>query len=114
MAGSPGDITPYGQFERDVVVVGGCGHVGLPLAIAATAVIGMLLEVCVLRRLYARDHMAQVLATFAIILIANDLVRMIWGPQPLALNPPAALAGPASSATAVTVAPVAPAATLGP
>jgi UDP-N-acetyl-D-mannosaminuronic acid dehydrogenase len=30
MAGSPGG----GQFERDIVVVGGCGHVGLPLAIA--------------------------------------------------------------------------------
>jgi UDP-N-acetyl-D-mannosaminuronic acid dehydrogenase len=30
MAGSPGG----GQFERDVVVVGGCGHVGLPLAMA--------------------------------------------------------------------------------
>src|SRR5215469_16304465 len=30
MAGAPGG----GQFERDVVVVGGCGHVGLPLAIA--------------------------------------------------------------------------------
>ena len=30
MAGSPtGD-----QFDRDVVVIGGCGHVGLPLAIA--------------------------------------------------------------------------------
>src|SRR5580658_465726 len=30
MAGSPsGD-----QFSRDVVVIGGCGHVGLPLAIA--------------------------------------------------------------------------------
>jgi len=35
-----------------------------------------------------------VLATFALILITNDLVRMIWGPQPLLLNPPAALAGP--------------------
>jgi UDP-N-acetyl-D-mannosaminuronic acid dehydrogenase len=34
MADSPGDGTPCGQFERDVVVVGGCGHVGLPLAIA--------------------------------------------------------------------------------
>jgi UDP-N-acetyl-D-mannosaminuronic acid dehydrogenase len=30
MTGSPGG----GQFERDVVVVGGCGHVGLPLAMA--------------------------------------------------------------------------------
>jgi UDP-N-acetyl-D-mannosaminuronic acid dehydrogenase len=34
MAGSPGGIAPRNQFERDVVVVGGCGHVGLPLAIA--------------------------------------------------------------------------------
>src|ERR1044071_6420691 len=34
MAGAPGDGTPRSQFERDVVVVGGCGHVGLPLAIA--------------------------------------------------------------------------------
>src|SRR6266404_304028 len=33
MAGSPG-VTPCDQFERDIVVVGGCGHVGLPLAIA--------------------------------------------------------------------------------
>src|SRR5215469_9801691 len=30
MAGSPAG----GQFDRDVVVIGGCGHVGLPLAIA--------------------------------------------------------------------------------
>src|SRR5579885_1482745 len=68
--------------------------VAIPLALAGTALVGMLLEVVVLRRLYRRDHMAQVLATFALILIANDLARMIWGPQPLALNPPTALAGP--------------------
>ena len=66
----------------------------LPLALAATAVIGALLEVSLLRRLYARDHLAQVLATFAVILIANELVRIIWGPQPILLNPPAALTGP--------------------
>jgi len=68
--------------------------VAVILSLAATAGIGMLLELAVLRRLYTRDHMAQVLATFAIILISNDLVRMIWGPQPMALNPPAALSGP--------------------
>ncbi len=68
--------------------------VAVPLALVATAAIGMLLELAVLRRLYTRDHMSQVLATFALILIANDSVRMIWGPQPISLNPPAALAGP--------------------
>jgi branched-chain amino acid transport system permease protein len=65
----------------------------LPLALALTAVIGMALEVTLLRRLYERDHLSKVLATFALILIANDLVRMIWGPQALLLDAPAAFAG---------------------
>jgi branched-chain amino acid transport system permease protein len=47
----------------------------------------------VLRRLYARDHLAQVLATFALILIANEVVRLVWGPQ-VPLNTPQALSGP--------------------
>jgi branched-chain amino acid transport system permease protein len=66
----------------------------LPLALAATAIVGAVLEVSVLRRLYERDHLSQVLATFAIILIANELVRMIWGSQPIMLNAPAGLSGP--------------------
>jgi branched-chain amino acid transport system permease protein len=66
----------------------------LPLALVATALIGAVLEVSLLRKLYERDHMTQVLATFAILLIANELVRMIWGPQPLLLNAPAGLTGP--------------------
>ncbi len=66
----------------------------VPLALAATAAVGMLLEITILRRLYARDHMSQVLATFALILIANEAVRMIWGSQPMPLGTPAALSGP--------------------
>jgi branched-chain amino acid transport system permease protein len=66
----------------------------LPLALVATGLIGAALEVSLLRRLYERDHLAQVLATFAIILIANELVRMIWGAQSLMLNAPAGLTGP--------------------
>jgi branched-chain amino acid transport system permease protein len=67
--------------------------IAMPLAMALTAVIGMALEVGLLRRLYERDHLSQVLATFALILIANDAVRMIWGPQALLLDAPRALAG---------------------
>ena len=66
----------------------------LPLALAATAVVGAVLEVSLLRKLYERDHMTQVLATFALILITNEVVRMIWGAQPLMLNAPAGLTGP--------------------
>ena len=66
---------------------------GVPLALLATAAIGMLLEMLVLRKLYRRDHLSQVLATFALILIANEATRAIWGIQPLNFNVPAALSG---------------------
>jgi branched-chain amino acid transport system permease protein len=46
-----------------------------------------------LRSLYARDHLSQVLATFALILILNDGTRMLFGTD-LPLSAPAALAGP--------------------
>jgi branched-chain amino acid transport system permease protein len=63
-------------------------------AVVGTAAIGVLLEVTVLRRLYTRDHLSQVLATFALLLICNEAVRLIFGSQPVMLSMPAALAGP--------------------
>ena len=63
-------------------------------AVVGTAAIGVLLEVAVLRRLYTRDHLSQVLATFALLLICNEVVRLIFGSQPVMLSMPAALAGP--------------------
>ncbi len=66
---------------------------GIALAIPATAAFGMALEATLLRTLYARDHLAQVLATFALILILNESVRMIWGTD-MPMPAPAALAGP--------------------
>ncbi len=66
---------------------------GVLLAIPATAVLGMVLEATLLRTLYARDHLSQVLATFALILIINESVRMIWGTD-MPLSAPDMLAGP--------------------
>ena len=51
----------------------------LPLAVAATVVVGLALEVATLRPLYRRDHLDQVLLTFGLILFFNEAVRMIWG-----------------------------------
>jgi branched-chain amino acid transport system permease protein len=65
----------------------------VPLALLATAAIGMALEVTIFRVLYRRDHLSQVLATFALILICNEVMRLIFGPQPLLLSLPAALSG---------------------
>src|SRR5260370_7671729 len=53
---------------------------GALLALPATFALGVILEVAVVRRLYARDHLDQVLATFGLILFFNELVRVIWGP----------------------------------
>ena len=71
----------------------GSFYLGALLAVAGTAVFGMLLEISVLRTLYARDHLSQVLATFALILILNEAVRIIFGSD-MPLSGPAALSGP--------------------
>lgn len=62
-------------------------------AVLATMALGVLVERTLLRKLYARDHLDQVLCTFGLILIANEAVRYIWGPSPVFINVPAALDG---------------------
>ena len=61
---------------------------GALLALAATLVVGMALEVVALRRLYGRDHLDHVLGTFGLILFFNELVRIIWGPAGMSLPLP--------------------------
>ena len=58
------------------------------LAIGATLVVGMVVEVIVMRRLYGRDHLDHVLATFGLILFFNEAVRLIWGADGLSLPLP--------------------------
>ena len=62
-------------------------------AIVLTGLFGMLIETTLLRTLYTRDHLSQVLATFALILILNDGVKMVFGTD-LPLSAPDVLAGP--------------------
>jgi branched-chain amino acid transport system permease protein len=65
----------------------------LLVAVPATALVGLAVEKTALRTLYTRDHLDQVLATFGLILFFNELVRIIWGPVPVFLAPPAFLSG---------------------
>ena len=51
-------------------------------AVVVTVAVAAVLEFLVIRRLYRRDHLVQVLATFGIILIADDAVKAIWGVAP--------------------------------
>ena len=59
------------------------------LALVATLVVGMALEVIAIRRLYGRDHLDHVLGTFGLLLFFNELVRLIWGPAGMTLPLPA-------------------------
>ncbi len=67
------------------------------LALAASLVFaafaGVIVEVVVIRRLYGRDHLDQVLATFALILIFSEGTRWLFGSFPLFLDKPAWLSG---------------------
>jgi branched-chain amino acid transport system permease protein len=63
------------------------------VAVVAIAAIGVVVELLVLRPLYARNHLDQVLATFGLTLMFNEAVTMIWGREPLFLSIPEALDG---------------------
>jgi branched-chain amino acid transport system permease protein len=53
---------------------------GIALALVATWLVGVAVEVIAIRPLYGRDHLDHVLATFGLILFFNEAVRLIWGP----------------------------------
>ena len=48
------------------------------VAMAVTVALAALLEAALVRRLYARDHLSQVLATFGVVLVADDVGNKIW------------------------------------
>ncbi len=90
-----GSLYMIGAFAA-AAVAGWTGSFILALAasLAAAAAVGAIVELVVIRRLYARDHLDQVLATFALILIFSEGTRWLFGSFPLFLDVPAALSGP--------------------
>jgi len=63
------------------------------LALLASLLFGLLLEFLVFRHLYGRDHLEQVLATFGIIMLLNQGVKLLWGAAPLNMPMPDLLSG---------------------
>ena len=70
-------------FAATFVAWTGSFVAGAALALGATLLIGMLVEVVAIRPLYGRDHLDHVLGTFGLILFFNEFVRMVWGPAGL-------------------------------
>ncbi len=66
------------------------------LTIPAIFALGALVEVTTLRTLYSRNHLDQVLATFGLILVFNEIVRLIWPPEGLSMPVPSFLIGSVS------------------
>lgn len=89
-----GSLYMVGAFAC-AFVAGATGSyvLGLIASLAAAAAAGALVEMVVIRRLYARDHLDQVLATFALILVFSEGTRWLFGNFPLYLTLPAALSG---------------------
>jgi branched-chain amino acid transport system permease protein len=89
-----GSFYMIGAFACAAVAAAtGSFWVGLAASLAAAAAAGVLVEVAVIRRLYNRDHLDQVLATFALILIFSEATRWLFGSFPLYLDIPPVLAG---------------------
>ena len=51
----------------------------IPIAVVIAFVIGLLLESTIIKRLYKRDHLYQVLLTFGLILIFEELRSILFG-----------------------------------
>ena len=92
-----GSLYMAGAFACAAVAAAtGSFWLGLAASLAAAAIAGMIVELVVIRRLYARDHLDQVLATFALILMFSEGTRYLFGSFPLYLDTPEILSGAVS------------------
>jgi branched-chain amino acid transport system permease protein len=80
-------------FGAYVAAISGSFILGIGAAIAGTALVGLFIERLVFRKLYERNHLDQVLATFGLALFFDEIVVMIWGRQSLFLPMPTSLSG---------------------
>src|SRR5271170_4007786 len=78
-------------FAATFAVLTGSFVAAVGLALIASLVVGMVLEVVAIRRLYERSHLDQVLGTFGLLLFFNELVRLVWGPAGMTLALPRAM-----------------------
>jgi branched-chain amino acid transport system permease protein len=80
-------------IAASVLLSTGSFTLALLIAIPAAALLGFLIERVLLRWFYHRSHLDQTLATFGLIMVANELVRMAWGSTPMQMTLPAMLQG---------------------
>ncbi len=88
-----GNIYAFGAYVSAWIV--GSALVGAPTAVLyvllpagalAAALMGAVLEPTLLRRFYKRPEEYQLLVTFGLLMILEDLLRFVWGPFPLSAS----------------------------
>ena len=89
-----GSFYMIGAFVASTVMVW-TGHFVFAalIAVGITGLVGLLLEVGFFRHLYHKTHLQQVLITYGMILVLDELARLTWGALPLSLPLPTSLSG---------------------
>lgn len=82
-----------GYISASVHTQTGSFTLAVAVGIVATVALAAVLEAVLVRKLYVRDHLSQVLATFGVVLVADDVVKYLWGPSPIMAPTPSALSG---------------------
>jgi branched-chain amino acid transport system permease protein len=62
-------------------------------AVLVGGVLGVLIERVLLRRVYGREEVLQLLVTFAVFMILEDVQRLVWGVRPIFVDTPLGLLG---------------------
>jgi branched-chain amino acid transport system permease protein len=92
-----GSFYMVGAFVGATVVAAVEGLAGFALALVAAAavvaVLAALVEMGALRRLYQREHLLQLLATFACALVFADATQLLWGESPRRVPQPQLIGG---------------------
>ncbi len=89
-----GNLYAVGAYVAAWSVGLAAGHLPAPalfllllVGAGAAALVGAILEPTMLRPLYRRAEEYQLLITFGLLLILEDLLRLVWGPYPLTAGP---------------------------
>lgn len=95
-----GSLYMIGAFTAFSIATGlktaGGFWLALLLAPLAAALVGLVIERALLSHLYQREHLMLILFTFAVMLILNDLVKLVWGADYRSVSAPPLLAGAAT------------------
>ncbi len=87
-------LAPLGAWTESASLAANLGAIGLAMlaAMAVAAAIGVVFERLIVRPVYG-NHLKQVLITMGGMIIGEELIKVIWGPQQIPLPLPAALRG---------------------